>query len=172
MNLSMNLKIKIRKYGPVILLFIFTAYASSFFSKIFDPLNEFLLGNAKTPIQQLYSLTVLLLTLKAPVYSLLLGLAVVWITYKVYMAIKFRKSNLQIIKATYGKDNTIVDITDQLNSMVEDNKLKTVLSNSIAGDPIFGTPKVGHVKYRFNGKELEKQYVEGEVIELPNVNKI
>lgn len=54
-----------------------------------------------------------------------------------------RKHSLTIIKATYGRDNKFVDITTQLNSQIDKNKLDIILSNDIAGDPIERISKIG-----------------------------
>jgi hypothetical protein len=77
-----------------------------------------------------------------------------------------RVDNLKIIKATYGSGETFLDITDQLNKLVNKGKLKIVLNNDIAGDPTPGSVKVGKIKYELNGKIFEKDYTENDTVEL------
>lgn len=77
------------------------------------------------------------------------------------------KHRLTIVKATYGKNNKFVDITTQLNSQIDKNKLDIILSNEIAGDPIERVPKIGKIKYKYDGKIYTKEYVEMERIRLP-----
>jgi hypothetical protein len=85
--------------------------------------------------------------------------------YKKYFI--FRKRKLRIIDAWYGTGINRINITRELNNSIFDNKLKIVLSNNIAGDPLFGKEKEGLVKYVFNKQEFEKKYKENEIIDLP-----
>lgn len=77
------------------------------------------------------------------------------------------KRKLIIIKATYGKDNKIINITNELNNNVIDNKLNIILSNKIAGDPIYGVTKDGYIKYKYNNIITEKEYKEGDNVKIP-----
>ncbi len=84
-----------------------------------------------------------------------------------YQELRNKKHQFRVVRATYGKDNKTVDITDILNAKINNNKLDVVLSNDLAGDPIEGITKLGKVKYRLDGKVYEKEYVEMETIRLP-----
>ena len=89
---------------------------------------------------------------------------------KIHNAIRrreVRKRKLEILHATYGKNESQIDITNELNNSVNSNSLNIVLSNNIAGDPCPGIPKIGKIQYQYNGKILQRDYVEGEVIILP-----
>jgi len=102
-----------------------------------------------------------------PAYLIILFI-VLWIIFsEIYRKIKISHQGLKIINAKYYSNLYSVDITPELNDAIENNKLKIVLSNNIAGDPHKGERKNGKIKYKFDGKEDEKEYPEGEVIELP-----
>lgn len=164
----MNIRIKIRKYGLKVIGFLFLIYINSFLDKIFEPLNEYLINTSKTfPVLKILDFFVSILALEIPIYSLLIALSVIWIVFKIYLFVRVRRNKLQILTAIYGKNSRIVEITNQLNNLVENDKLKVVLSNALAGDPLYGKPKMGKVKYQYNGKISEKEYIEGETIELP-----
>lgn len=85
--------------------------------------------------------------------------------YKLEMQRK--KNEFVILKATYGAHDKEINITNELNNLIEDGKLKTVLSNKIAGDPNIGIVKKGDIKYRYKGEKHDKQYNERDLIELP-----
>lgn len=102
-----------------------------------------------------------------PIY-LIVVFIILWITIsKTYRGIKTRHRKLKIISAKYYTDSHSIDITNELNDKIEDNKLKTFLSNDIAGDPHKGKKKKGKVKYKIDGQENEKEYQEGDLIALP-----
>ncbi len=86
---------------------------------------------------------------------------------KIQINIKFTKRGLRILDAKYGKDNSWVDITNELNSFIKDNKIKIVISNNIAGDPYFGEIKKALIHYKYDGIENEVLIEENEVLELP-----
>lgn len=81
--------------------------------------------------------------------------------------LRSKKQGLTILKASYGKNGKVIDITDKLNSLIKDGRLETILSNDLAGDPAGGMPKIGKIKYRYNGKVYVKEFVEMEAIILP-----
>ena len=56
---------------------------------------------------------------------------------------------------------------NKLNDAVENNKLKIILSNNIAGDPTPGVVKDGTVKFKFNNKEETRNFKEADTVELP-----
>ncbi len=107
-----------------------------------------------------------LLNYKIPVWSLVLSLILVSVFYKIYR-IATGQGELKILVARYGMDSTFLDITDKLNQAIINNKLKIVLSNNIAGDPIPGKVKKGTLEYRLGNKKITKEYIEGNVIDLP-----
>ena len=107
-----------------------------------------------------------LLNYKIPVWSLALSIILVSIFYKIYRIVT-GQGELRILVARYGLDSVFFDITDKLNQAVIDNKLKIVLSNNIAGDPVPGKVKQGTVEYRLGNKKITKEYIEGNVIDLP-----
>jgi hypothetical protein len=102
-----------------------------------------------------------------PLYAIVLFILLTILTSKFYNIIKIRNKKLKIISATYFTDLHSIDITNELNNAIEDSKLKIVLSNNIAGDPHKGEIKKGKIKYKFNKQESEKEYQEGNLIELP-----
>lgn len=106
-------------------------------------------------------------SIKIPAYILILFFVVTIIISKVSNLIRDRNRKLKIIKAIYYTDMHSIDITSELNNAIEENKLKIVLSNNIAGDPHKGTLKGGRIKYKFNGQENTKEYQEGSLIQLP-----
>lgn len=110
---------------------------------------------------------ILQFSIEIPVYSILLFFAVIMLVSKIFNWIKNRNRKLKIIKAIYYTDAHSIDITDELNNAIENDKLKIVLSNEIAGDPHRGVRKKGKIKYKINGQEREKEHQESEVIELP-----
>ena len=100
--------------------------------------------------------------------SLILGMIVLSYIFKFVRKINIRKRRLVILKATYGKNEKIIDLTDELNKAVINNTLKIVMSNNIAGDPCIGFQKIGRVKYMYDSQILDKDnIVEGETIILP-----
>jgi len=93
---------------------------------------------------------------------------ILWIIVSwLYRKIKNRNKKLKIIEAKYFTDSHSLNITNNLNDAIENNELKIVLSNNIAGDPHKGIIKKGKIKYKFNGQKAEKEYKEGDLIELP-----
>jgi len=110
---------------------------------------------------------VLKFSITLPVYLIIL-LIVLWAMIAgIYRKIKISRQKLKIISAKYYTDFRSVDITSELNNAIEDDKLKIILSNNIAGDPHENKRKKGKIKYKFNGEENEKEYQERDVIELP-----
>lgn len=106
-------------------------------------------------------------SISIPVYSIVLFIILIILIPRIYNLIKIKNRKLKIIKATYFTDSRSINITNELNNAIEDNKLKIVLSNNIAGDPHYGVVKKGKIKYKIKGHEKEKEYKEGDIIELP-----
>ncbi len=107
-----------------------------------------------------------LLNYKIPIWSLLLSIPLAAILYKIYKNI-INKGKLEILKVTYGLGQTSIDITANLKKAVIDNKLKIVLSNNIAGDPVVGKVKRGVIEYKIGYRKMKKEYIEGDIIDIP-----
>ena len=98
---------------------------------------------------------------------MLVGVVSAIFIYKIFQAHRVKKRRLKIIHASYGFDNYWLNITNELNKSVINNSLKIVLSNNIAGDPIYGHQKIGNITYGYDGKIYTQKYIEGETIILP-----
>jgi len=85
-----------------------------------------------------------------------------------YEATEGDENKLRIIKAIYGTPpDKVIDITENLNKDIVDNKLSRTVSNDIAGDPNKGAKKSLEIEYKIGNKIIQKRYTEGEVINLP-----
>ena len=102
-----------------------------------------------------------------PFFAFLISLIAAWTCWNLYKKIKIGKRKLRIINAVYGADGKYFDITYELNLKVIDEHLKIVIDNNIAGDPNPGVFKNGKVNYKFNGKDHEVQFKEGELLVIP-----
>lgn len=162
-----NLIIIIRKYRLQALIFLSSTYFLNLLDNIFDPINNYLLINSMGLFYVIYDSILLILNIKIPTYSLFISVFIIWLLNKSYRLFKFEASKLKIISAVYGKNNKYMDIKNNLNDLVENNTLRILLDNRIAGDPIYGTPKEGIIKYKYNGNLQEKNFNEGDLIELP-----
>jgi hypothetical protein len=58
-------------------------------------------------------------------------------------------------------------VTEELRKMIVDNKLETVASNDIKGDPDYGTVKKLSIKYKFNSITVTKEFTEGDTVVIP-----
>lgn len=74
----------------------------------------------------------------------------------------------RIDKATYGKDNNVIDVTDKLQQMVKNNSLEITANNSLAGDPMVGTAKELVIDYTINGITKKEIIKEKETKIIPN----
>jgi HEAT repeat protein len=78
---------------------------------------------------------------------------------------------LEIVKAEYGADKNIQDVTASLQKYAKNCRvifLPSVSYNeSFGGDPAPGTQKRLHIQYRINGKDAEVTLVENVTIILP-----
>ena len=164
-------KIKNRKYGVSAILFIGGIYLSNLLNHFFDGVNAGFLEKIEDKMPSFINWLISIFIFKIPVYSLLLGFVIVWLFFAIYGKIKISGNKLKIMKAIYGNDEHFIDITKELNDKVDNNKLKEILSNSIAGDPIKGTAKKGIIEYKYNGQSRKQEYKEGNTIELPLKNK-
>lgn len=80
---------------------------------------------------------------------------------------KGKDGKLQIIKANYGTNNKVIDVTEELRKMIVGNKLETIASNNIKGDPDHGTVKKLSIKYKFNGITVTKEFREKDKVIIP-----
>ncbi|MFC1975963.1 hypothetical protein ACFLXQ_06160 [Chloroflexota bacterium] len=78
-----------------------------------------------------------------------------------------RVPGLKIIKAEYWTQKERLDVTNELREMIVDNKLKTIISNNIKGDPDPGTKKRLSIEYEFNNITVTKEYTEGDKVVIP-----
>lgn len=164
---TVNVRLFLKKYSAQAALYLLGLYVVSFFGIFFDEWNRYLAEQAKSPLLHFAGSVLSILNTSTPLYSLILSLGVVWVFNKIWIRIKVDKSDLKITNATYGKNGAFVEVSDKLNAAVEGGKLRVLVSNAIAGDPVPGVPKVAKLTYRYGDREYRKEYVEGEVIELP-----
>jgi hypothetical protein len=78
-----------------------------------------------------------------------------------------KKSKLEIIKAEYWTEKEKFDVTEELRKMVSDDKLETVASNDIKGDPDPGTVKKLSIEYKFDDITITKDFTEGDKVLIP-----
>jgi hypothetical protein len=74
---------------------------------------------------------------------------------------------LEIIKAVYGSNRKSIDITFQLSELIENDKLKFTVNNTIAGDPDIGVVKILKIKYSVNGVVYDKEFKEDQEVNIP-----
>ena len=77
---------------------------------------------------------------------------------------------LEIVKAEYGADNKIKDVTETLRKYAKNYRIIFLPSssyNEVFGDPINGTAKQLKIQYRINGKDGEISLNENTMIVLP-----
>ena len=75
---------------------------------------------------------------------------------------------LQIVRATYGKDSRVVDVTDKLKSMVVNDTVSAGRGWDLCHcDPAGGTVKETRVIYSYGGRKMEKVFGEYEAVKLP-----
>ena len=58
-------------------------------------------------------------------------------------------------------------MTAKIRSLYKENQSFKIDNESMGGDPEYGVVKQLKVKYRLNGKTLEKTFQEGQNISLP-----
>lgn len=77
-------------------------------------------------------------------------------------------SGLRIIRAYYGIQGRMVNVTDLLRSRVRDGGISFVVTNSaFGGDPAVGADKILIVVYRVQGTETATAVREGNTLTLP-----
>jgi len=77
-------------------------------------------------------------------------------------------TSLKIIDAQYGANEIYVDITSQLLSKINNNRLNIKITNDLVSkDPTPGIAKEAKVKYSFNGEEKVIIVKEKDILNLP-----
>ena len=77
-------------------------------------------------------------------------------------------TGLKILKATYGINNQVVDITQQLQSLVVSNALSAGLARDVCHcDPAVGQRKKTTVAFLYGGRRMQKEFGESESVDLP-----
>jgi hypothetical protein len=83
----------------------------------------------------------------------------------------YYRSRLRIARAQYGGQSRFVDVTEQLNSQIQNDSLNLQVTNyAMGGDPAPGEHKVLTVFYIFNGRNGRAFANEGEFLTLPRGN--
>jgi len=86
-------------------------------------------------------------------------------------AVPVSKHTLEIREAVYGVLTTdvqdMVEVTQQLRLLVEDNTLSVRATNGLAGDPAPNIIKQLRVEYALNGQTLTKTVDENALLQLP-----
>lgn len=79
-----------------------------------------------------------------------------------------RERDLFILRGYYGIQGHMVNVTENLRSMVRDGMLSFYVNNaSLGGDPAIGADKVLIVIYRFRGEEQAAAVREGNRVSIP-----
>jgi len=81
--------------------------------------------------------------------------------------IEQKELRLEILKAEYWTPKKRLDVTEELRKMIINNKLKTIASNKIKGDPDYGTVKRLSIKYKLDGIKITKEYKERDEVIIP-----
>jgi hypothetical protein len=74
---------------------------------------------------------------------------------------------LVIIEAKYYSPKNSFDASSKLQSLIVNNKLDTIVDNSLVGDPELGFYKKLQIKYSYGNEIFEKIYNEHDEINLP-----
>ncbi len=75
---------------------------------------------------------------------------------------------LQILRADYGTDNRIANVTSRLASLIQGNSLSLRVTNeTMGGDPAEDHPKALNVWYSFNGRVANVAVNEKDTLNLP-----
>jgi len=78
-----------------------------------------------------------------------------------------KESRLQIVKAEYWTQKKRLDVTEELRRMIVNNKLETIASNDIKGDPDKGIRKRLTIEYKFDGIAITKEFKEHDKVVIP-----
>src|SRR5215472_16241117 len=81
----------------------------------------------------------------------------------------FFQGRLRVMRAQYGADFRYFDVTDRLNSLVQNDQLEIRIDNgSMGGDPAPDRPKRLTIVYLFDGQPYRALVDEHGALELPN----
>jgi hypothetical protein len=80
---------------------------------------------------------------------------------------KTGSDGLVIEQATYGTAKNKYDVTHILTGMILNDKLNVIASNSLAGDPEPGSPKMLIATYRYHGVQQTRVAMESYELKLP-----
>jgi hypothetical protein len=73
-------------------------------------------------------------------------------------------ATIEIKKAEYKSDNNSIDVTSQLQTMVNNGQESILVNNNLAGDPDPGIIKCIQITYTYDNKEFNKIIQEGEYL--------
>ena len=77
-------------------------------------------------------------------------------------------NQLRILSATYGSGNRTRDVTNLLNSKIQNNSLTITATNeNLGADPAVGADKILQVSWTFNGKTQDSKVNEGKSLRIP-----
>ena len=80
-------------------------------------------------------------------------------------------SNLVIIEALYGADDTFSDVRSYVEqNIVDDTVDMTVGNHTLGGDPILGASKALYIRYQNASGEYEATIQEGDSLRIPDFN--
>ena len=74
---------------------------------------------------------------------------------------------LRVVSARYGARETWIDVTEEIRQKVSDNTLEITASNAIAGDPLYGVPKILQLQYLLDGEHKTAALWEGATLRIP-----
>lgn len=79
-----------------------------------------------------------------------------------------RRNRLDIVKASYGTDRNMVDVTQRLRSMISENQLSVRVTNELSGyDPAPRVTKTLRVIYSVGGRQERVNVREGDDLRIP-----
>jgi hypothetical protein len=73
---------------------------------------------------------------------------------------------VEVLKAVYGVEGNWKDVTEKVQSLLSNGSSTVEATNDNFGDPVEGEQKTLKIKYKFEGKELEKSAEENAAIQL------
>lgn len=161
-----------RKLMLTIIIMLVSFWLQDLLDPIFYPINEYLRAEFPSALSRWITTVFTLLNTQVPLYLIILSSTlasvVIYFVRKFYRDRKIKISKLKILSAEYGSGSTFVNITDRLNDLVSDDKLRVTLSNGIPGiDPTPGLVKFAKIKYENAGRIEEEKVTEGKEIEIP-----
>lgn len=86
---------------------------------------------------------------------------------KVFLKVDKHQNNFEILEATYGDSDKIIDVTNKIRAKISENALNITVSNDIFGDPAPGIRKIAKVRYKHDNEIKEISVNEGDQLILP-----